>query len=185
MILPSLDRGAAVAAGAVFNDVHLNGVDPKGRVSLPAAFRQTIDIRCGAGSVAKGLEKTLRMAKHPTLPCIEVSDALQISETEEQMNLHAARVSEQTGQLHGEVLDELEAKTYPQMKDVSYDAAGRMVLPERLRAKAQIGGDALFVGRGRRFRIWNPEVLREYSEAESDDVLEEMTDLLAKRKDRG
>ena len=173
-----------MAAGAVFNDVHLNGVDAKGRVSLPAAFRQTIDIRCSTGNVAKGLEKTLRMAKHPTLPCIEVSDALQIAETEEQMNAHAARMAEQTGQLHGDVLDELEAKTYPQMKDVGYDSAGRMILPERLRAKAQIGSDALFVGRGRRFRIWNPEILRANLDAESEDVLEEMDDLLAKRKER-
>lgn len=185
-ILPSLARGASVAAGgAIFNDVHLNGVDPKGRVSLPAAFRQTIDIRCGSGKVANGLEKTLRMARHPSLPCLEVSDGLQIAETEEQMNAHAARISEKTGQLHGDVLDELEAKAYPLMKDVGFDAAGRMVLPERLRTKAQIGADAFFVGRGRRFRIWSPDVLRNTPDGETADVIEEMEELLAKRKERG
>jgi MraZ protein len=173
------------AGGAIFNDVHLNGVDPKGRVSLPAAFRQTIDIRCGSGKVANGLEKTLRMARHPSLPCLEVSDGLQIAETEEQMNAHAARIAEQTGALHGDVLDELEAKAYPLMKDVGFDAAGRMVLPERLRAKAQIGADAFFVGRGRRFRIWSPDVLRNTPDGETADVIEEMEELLAKRKERG
>ena len=185
-IFPSLARGASVAAGgAIFNDVHLNGVDPKGRVSLPAAFRQTIEIRCSGEKVASGLEKILRMSKHPTLPCIEVSDGRQIAEHEEQMDAHAARVSAETGRLHGDVLEEEEAKAYPLMKDVSFDAAGRMVLPERLRAKAQIGADAFFVGRGRRFRIWNPEVLRATPGGETGDVIEEMEELLAKRRERG
>lgn len=173
------------AGGAVFNDVHLNGVDLKGRVSLPAAFRQTIDIRCGSGKVATGLEKTLRMTRHPTLPCIEVSDGLQIAETEEQMTAHATRISEQTNEMVGDVLDRLEAQAFPMMKDVNFDTAGRMILPERLRSKAKIDGDAFFVGRGRRFRIWSPDVLRNTPDGESAEVIEEMEDLLAKRKDRG
>lgn len=173
------------AGGAVFNDVHLNGVDPKGRVSLPAAFRQTIEIRCSSGKVASGLGKTLRMAMHPTLRCIEVSDGLQIAETEEQMNAHAQRISEQSNELVGDVLDRLEAETFPLMKDVNFDQAGRMVLPERLRAKANIGPDAFFVGRGRRFRIWSPDELRKAEAGESADVLEEMDDLITRRKERG
>lgn len=185
-MLPAKIWGASVSAGgAVFNDVHMNGVDPKGRVSLPAAFRQTIDIRCRSDKVANGLEKILRMTRHATLPCIEVSDGLRIAETEEQMNVHAARVSEQTGELHGDVLERLEAEAFPLMKDVSFDAAGRMILPERLRLKAKIGSDAFFVGRGRRFRIWSPEVLRAHPDGESAEVIEEMEDLLARRKERG
>jgi MraZ protein len=170
------------AGGAVFNDVLLNGVDPKGRVSLPAAFRQTIEIRCGTGKVATGLSKTLRMTMHPSLPCIEVSDGLNIAETEEQMTAFATRKSEETGQLVGDILDELEAKTFPLMKDVNYDGAGRMVLPDRLRGKAGIKGDAFFVGRGRRFRIWSPETLLDTPDGESEDVIDELKDLLAKKK---
>jgi len=172
------------SGGAVFNDVHVNGVDQKGRVSLPAAFRQTIDIRCGGGAVAAGLERTLRMSRHATLPCIEVSDGRQIAEQEDQMDKHAERLSAESGRLHGDILEELEAAAFPLMKDVSFDNAGRMVLPERLRAKAQIGADAFFVGRGRRFRIWAPEILRAHPEGETAEVLEEMEELLARRKER-
>lgn len=186
-MLPSFELGyASVAAGgAVFNDVHLNGVDPKGRVSLPAAFRQTIEIRSGSPKVASGLGRTLRMTFNATLKCIEVSDGLQIADTEEQMNAHAQRISEQTGELMGDVLDRLESETFPLLKDVNFDSAGRMVLPDRLRAKAQIGTDAFFVGRGRRFRIWSPDMLRDATGGESGDVLEEMEELLTKRKERG
>jgi len=185
-IISTSERGASVAAGgAVFNDVHLNGVDPKGRVSLPAAFRQTIEIRCGAGKVASGLERVLRMSKHPTLPCIEVSDGRQVADHEEQMDAHAARVAVETGRMHGDILEEEEAKAYPLMKDVNFDTAGRMILPERLRLKAEIGNDAFFVGRGRKFRIWNPDKLRENAGGESPEVIEEMEDLLTRRKERG
>jgi MraZ protein len=185
-IPPMPKRGASVAAGgAVFNDVHLNGVDPKGRVSLPAAFRSTIDIRCKTGNVATGLEQVLRMAKHPDLPCIEVSDARQVADDEAQMLARAEHIAAETGRFHGDILEEEEAKAYPLMKDVSFDTAGRMILPERLRAKAQLDGDAFFVGRGRRFRIWNPEVLRNTPGGENADVIEEMEELLAKRKGRG
>jgi MraZ protein len=185
-ILPMPERGASVAAGgAVFNDVHLNGVDPKGRVSLPAAFRQTIDIRCGGGKVASGLERVLRMSKHPKWPCIEVSDARQVADHEEQMEAHAQREAEKGGRMHGDILEEEEAKAYPLMKDVNFDAAGRMILPERLRLKAEIGEEAFFVGRGRKFRIWNPDILRKTSGGESVEVIEEMEDLLSRRKERG
>jgi MraZ protein len=170
------------AGGAIFNDVHLNAVDAKARVSLPAAFRQTIDIRCNTGKVAPGLAKTLRMSVNGALGCIEVSDGLNIADTEEQLTAHAERVAEKTGQLVSDILDELEAKTFPMMKDVSFDSDGRMVLPERLREKAGIGAQAFFVGRGRRFRIWAPDVLQNCPEGESEEVLKELADMLKKRK---
>ena len=76
------------------------------------------------------------------------------------MDEHAARLARETGRLHGDVLEEEEAKAYPLMKDVGFDAAGRMVLPERLRAKAQIGARRLLRRpRPPSFRIWNPEIL--------------------------
>ncbi|RYD92078.1 MAG: division/cell wall cluster transcriptional repressor MraZ [Sphingomonadales bacterium] len=173
------------AGGAIFNDVHLNGVDQKGRVSLPAAFRQTIEIRCNGGKVAPGLEKILRMSRHPDLPCIEVSDARQVADHEEQMHARAEHIAGETGRFHGDILEEEEAKAYPLMKDVNFDAAGRMILPERLRIKAEIGEEAFFVGRGRRFRIWNPDILRKTAGGETADVIEEMEELLARRKERG
>jgi len=173
---------SVAAGGAIFNDVHLNAVDAKARVSLPAAFRQTIDIRCGTGKVASGLARTLRMSVNAALGCIEVSDGLNIADTEEQLTAHAERLAEKSGELVSDILDALEAKTFPMMKDVAFDGDGRMVLPERLREKAGIDGQAFFVGRGRRFRIWAPDVLQKNPEGESEEVLKELADMIAKRK---
>ncbi len=36
------------------------------------------------------------------------------------------------------------------------DSEGRMVLPERLREAAELKDEAVFVGQGRKFQIWEP-----------------------------
>ncbi len=168
------------SGGAVFNDVHVNGVDAKGRVSLPAAFRQTIDIRTANGEVATGLEKTLRMVKHKDLPCIEVSDARQVSDNDKAMRARAEHMSSSSGEFVEDVLEQLEAIAYPRLKDVNFDAAGRMVLPQSLREKVGIGDDAVFVGMGRKFQIWKADALR-VARGEDEDFVQELDDLIAKR----
>ena len=37
-----------------------------------------------------------------------------------------------------------------------FDREGRVLLPDLIRKKAQLENDALFVGMGRKFRIWEP-----------------------------
>jgi MraZ protein len=36
------------------------------------------------------------------------------------------------------------------------DSEGRMVLPERFRVAAELKDEAVFVGQGRKFQIWEP-----------------------------
>ena len=36
-----------------------------------------------------------------------------------------------------------------------FDREGRVLLPDLIRKKARLENDALFVGMGRKFRIWN------------------------------
>ena len=43
-----------------------------------------------------------------------------------------------------------------------FDKEGRVLLPDVLRKKAQLDNDALFVGMGRRFRIWEPSSFEKY-----------------------
>jgi MraZ protein len=171
---------ALASGGAVFNDVHINGVDLKGRVSLPAAFRQTIDIRVANGDVAAGLEKTLRMVKHKELACIEVSDARQISDDDKILRGRAEHIAATSGEYPEDVLERLEAIAYPRLKDVSFDAAGRMMLPSGLRDRLKIGSEAVFVGMGRKFQIWNPDALRA-ARGDDEDLMQDLDDLLAKR----
>ena len=43
-----------------------------------------------------------------------------------------------------------------------FDREGRVLLPELIRKKAQLENDALFVGMGRKFRIWEPSSFEIY-----------------------
>ncbi len=43
-----------------------------------------------------------------------------------------------------------------------FDKEGRVLIPELLRNLSVLKSDALFVGMGRKFRIWEPEAFKEY-----------------------
>ena len=43
-----------------------------------------------------------------------------------------------------------------------FDREGRVLLPDLIRKKAQLENDALFVGMGRKFRIWEPSSFDSY-----------------------
>ena len=45
---------------------------------------------------------------------------------------------------------------------MSFDSEGRVVLSDSLRNEINLASEALFVGMGRRFRIWNPKIFNEY-----------------------
>ena len=43
-----------------------------------------------------------------------------------------------------------------------FDQEGRVLIPEILRRTAFLKADALFVGMGRKFRIWEPMAFKDY-----------------------
>ena len=43
-----------------------------------------------------------------------------------------------------------------------FDKEGRVLLPDLIRKKAKLTNDALFVGMGRKFRIWEPSSFESY-----------------------
>ena len=45
---------------------------------------------------------------------------------------------------------------------LAFDREGRVNLPENYKKDADIKTEALFVGMGRRFRIWDPNVIEDY-----------------------
>ena len=47
---------------------------------------------------------------------------------------------------------------------LSFDSDGRILLPELLIEKAKLSEQALFIGKGETFEIWNPKVFGDFSE---------------------
>ncbi len=52
--------------------------------------------------------------------------------------------------------DELASVLLESAHMLPFDPEGRVVIPAELVAHAGVDGEALFVGRGKRFQIWNP-----------------------------
>ena len=120
-------------------DTIVNKVDAKGRVSLPSDYR----------SIIKELSTEIVCYRSLTAPCIEGC-------TEELLDKLAADI-ENSMDFFSQEQDDLTNLIFGDAKRFPFDSTGRIVLTEKLLKHAQITDTAVFVGKGRKFQIWNPE----------------------------
>lgn len=124
---------------ALFLSTSLHKIDKKGRVSVPAAFREAL-----------AEERFHGVVLGPPLsedPCIEGSGE--------------SRVQKIASALDGmnplsEERDALATAVLASVRRAALDGDGRIVLPEDLIAHAGLSGEALFAGLGEKFQIWEP-----------------------------
>ena len=109
-------------------DTVVNKVDTKGRVSLPSDYR----------AIVKELSTEIVCYRSLTSPCIEgcPEDSLDFFSQEQ---------------------DDLTNLIFGDAKRFTFDSTGRIVLSEKLLKHAGITDTAVFVGKGRKFQIWNPD----------------------------
>lgn len=122
----------------LFLSCYENRLDTKGRISVPAAFRSSINNESFAGVV---------LFRSFTHNCIE---GLSMSRMEK-----IAGATDEMGMFDNE-LDDLSAMVFADARPLQFDVTGRIVIPEDLLKHANIKDTALFVGRGNSFQIWNP-----------------------------
>jgi MraZ protein len=128
---------------------YVNKVDRKGRVSVPKLFRDFFkDQESGFSGVY-----AYPLFNHPAVEACAEEAMTRVVDTLEDMDMH----SEDQDDLYS-VLTE---STVP----LPFDPEGRVVLPDEFIEHAAIDGEALFVGRGKAFRIWNPETYRCHRQA--------------------
>lgn len=137
----------------------LSAVDAKGRLSVPAAYRQTIEARGGG--------KDILVSKHQKDPCITCYD-----------RGYEARLAEMLDEQRRIELGRGDADSHFRRSRgafgtaaiVSWDTSGRIVLPPFLKDRAGIDALALFVAFGDGFEIWNPQTAL----AQNDEELSEL-----------
>ncbi len=123
----------------LFMDTVTNKVDAKGRVSLPADYR----------AIVKDTGSEIVCYRSLSAPCIEgcLEDLLDKLATDMENSLDF--FSQEQDDISNLVFGD--AKRYP------FDSTGRIMLSDKLLKHAQIKDSAVFVGKGRKFQIWNPE----------------------------
>ncbi len=129
---------------AVFIGTFENKVDGKGRVSVPAQFRQVLGVQAFQGIVAFG---SYRVA------AIEACGF----DFVERLNDGMA-----TMDLFSDAQDDLAATLFADARQLPFDGDGRIILPAEMADYAGITERAAFVGKGSIFQIWEPEALKHY-----------------------
>jgi len=134
-------------------------VDSKGRVAVPVDFRRVLEANDPLWK--EGDPSRLVIYQGPRRQnYLECYDMAQMSRIDEQFDAlpdgHPNKVS-------------FAKVFYPRSSATTTDDNGRLVLSPKLREKTGIGTDALFVGLGNCFQIWEPDAYEAMIEAEEDE----------------
>ena len=128
---------------ALFLSTHVNKVDKKGRVSVPAQFRSAVVGQSFPGIVA------FRSFSLPVIDAAGIERMEKYSEELDGLPEGSARYEEVRAML-------------ADARQLAFDGEGRIVLPATLTEYAGIKDLAAFVGRGTAFEIWEPAALDVY-----------------------
>lgn len=122
-------------------------VDAKGRVSIPAAFRRVIEAS-DPDWVPGNRPNIVMVYGGERQNWLEVYTMKAIEEIDEDIERM------QRGSWDRLQLEEL---MHGQAQEMQIDEDGRLVLPQKLRDKIGLEGEAFFISAGDYFKIWKPE----------------------------
>ena len=123
---------------------HTNKIDKKGRLSVPKAFRDAL------GDAADGVF-VFPSFKYPAL------------EGAGRVFIERFVASLDDLDLFSDDQDDLAATVLANTNALAYDPEGRVILPKNLLDHAELGDEAVFVGRGSRFQIWSPALFETHN----------------------
>ena len=135
----------------MFSGMSNHAVDAKGRIVLPAKFREELG---SSFYIARGFGNA----------CIQAMS------TEE-----FGKLSAKTMELPADKAMALQYAFTATAVEVSPNASGRVMLPQALREYAGIDGNALVIGMNNRIEIWCPQRFDAFISAQQDTIAEALT----------
>jgi MraZ protein len=130
----------------LFLSTYENKVDKKGRVSVPAQYRNILASQPYQGVIAYA------SFNHPCIEACGMDRMERLSESIDALDPYSdERDAFATAILGGSC-------------QLMFDGDGRVVLPEALVSVSGIVDKAVFVGKGKTFEIWNPDTFKIYAE---------------------
>lgn len=143
----------------LFLSTYQNKIDKKGRVSVPASFRQSLAKASGEGEEFSGIIAYASFINR----CVEACGIDRIRKL-------SARI--EALDPFSEERDAFATTILGGSIQLPFDGEGRVMVPESLIEIAGIHEMALFVGKGETFEIWEPGAFAEYA-ARSRDLARE------------
>lgn len=142
-------------------------VDAKGRATIPAELRDSVQASSGANTVC--------ISRHAKLPCLIGFGGAERLKLRTDIEL-------QWGSAVGRGDDfdrELAGATASSIFETNFEASGRFVLSPMLRHFGKIGDRAFFFGATTHFMLWNPDIFLAEAPAGFNAVKEELEYWLA------
>jgi MraZ protein len=135
---------------ALFTGTHVNKLDKKGRVSVPAEFRSAL-----AGLPFAGVHAYPSRAGVPAIECCGAD--------------WMAQLREKIGNYEPEDATALKRAmaVFGNTTTLAFDPEGRIALPAKFIEFAKLGGQVAFVGVGHIFQLWEPTALEQFNGAKS------------------
>ena len=135
----------------MFSGMSNHSVDSKGRIVLPAKFREA-------------LGESFYLARGFGNPCVQVM-------SKEQFKALSERISE----LPANMAMALQYRFTASAVEVTPNASGRVMIPQTMRDYAEIEGDALVIGLDSRLEIWSGKKFEEFMDSQKDVIAEALT----------
>lgn len=132
-----------VKKSCLFLDTIQNKIDTKLRISVPGSFR----------AVLEEMNTELILYASFKQPCLE-------GLTGDMLEVLAQGIYEQYD-MFSEEENDLTSLIFAESRVFPLDSTGRLTLPPKLMEHAELSDTALFVGKGKTFQIWNPEIFAE------------------------
>jgi MraZ protein len=138
-------------------------VDGKGRVSIPADFRRVLESGDPSWSEGKAPEFVIVYGDHRRayLECYTMEAAAKVDADIDDLP---------RGSIERRMLERL---FNGQSLKTSIDETGRIVLPQKLRTKIDLGDEAYFIASGDTFQIWKPETYESVELAKTEAWLDQ------------
>lgn len=135
-----------MSVGVVYGGSGLSKLDEKGRATIPAEIRDTIQESSSANIVC--------LSRHASLPCLVGfgrAERLKLrSDIEKQWESSVER---------GEEFDrELAGLTASSIFETNFEASGRFVISPMLRHFGKLDGRVFFFGATTHFMLWDPDI---------------------------
>ena len=126
---------------ALFLSTHINKIDKKGRVSVPAQWRAGLADQAFQGVVL------FPSNAHAALEGFAWNYMEELSKRLDNFDLFSAEQ------------DDLATAVFAQSVQLPFDGDGRVILPPELIDFAGLSDRVAFVGMGAKFQLWSPEAL--------------------------
>jgi MraZ protein len=141
----------------MFRGNHLYAVDDKGRVAIPARFRDEL-------SALQDSRLVVTRFKRRNRPCLDVYPLGAWRGLEDKLAAEKR---------FGKKMSAFESWYVGAAQDVQVDAQGRMLIPPTLRDWAGIRREVMVVGATEKFRIWDKEMFQEVDREDEHELFAE------------